>query len=309
MLPIEIQSLSRSYGRRAALIDLSLTVKSGEIVALVGPNGSGKTTLLKILAGLLRPGGGRVALFGLDPFRDRVRVMARARFAFAPPALFDNLTAREHLRYLIGFHGDHRVSPAEIDQALELVGLTERSRERVAVYSLGMRQRLALAQALLPLPDLLVLDEPTEGLDPLAVLELRAVVARLRREHGVAVLLSSHLMVEVEQLVDRLLVLSEGLCVYLGTPSGLTEGACGLRVVAGDPKRAAPLFRARGATVSELKDGALLVRGVDLDLKAALALLEPAGVELRSFSHYRPTLEQALLERLRAHTAAGRRDA
>ena len=210
--PVEVRGARRSFGRRVALDDVSLVVGPGEIVGLVGPNGSGKTTLLRLISGFLRPDAGDVRVFAIDPFRDQPRVMERTRFAFAPPALFETLTAEEHLRYLasIRANGMPPVSRTEIARTLETVGLADRAGDRVKTFSFGMRQRLALAQALLPTPKLLVLDEPTDGLDPLAVLELRDLLLRLRDEHGLAILLSSHLLMEVEELVDGMLVLSEG---------------------------------------------------------------------------------------------------
>ncbi len=219
-LPIRVSGANRRFAARVALDGVDLEVRPGEIAALIGPNGSGKTTLLKLVAGFLRPDSGEVRVFGLDPARERPAVMRRTRFAFAPPALFEALTAREHLVHLVGIGGG-RAKASEIERALETVGLADRADERVRAFSFGMRQRLALAQALVPVPELIVLDEPTDGLDPLAVLELREVLRRLRDEHGTAVLLSSHLLVEVEELVDRLLVLHEGRELFGGSPAEL----------------------------------------------------------------------------------------
>jgi len=319
--PLRLADVTRTFGARTALAGASLEVRPGELVGLVGPNGSGKTTLLKIVAGFLRPDGGEARVFGLDPYRDQARVMERARFAFAPPALFAGLTGREHLVHLarIAARGSPRVAASEIDRALETVGLAERAADRVSAYSFGMRQRLALAQALIPRPDLLVLDEPTDGLDPLAILELREVLVRLREEHGTAILLSSHLLVEIESLVDRLLVLSEGHTLFRGAPAELLEDGVRLRLCVSDLERARAVFSERGLAVTSGAPGGgppgggpigggpagelLLPRGA-LRLSEAAAWLAAEGVALESFHEERPTLEDALLERLRAAQGA-----
>jgi len=157
-VPVEVRGLGRRFGARIALAGVELRVEPGEIVGPVGPNGSGKTTLLRILAGLLRASAGEARVFGLEPFGRRELVMQRARFAFAPPALFESLTAREHLAYLsrLGLRSEAFPTPSAIESALETVGLRERAGDRVHTFSFGMRQRLLLAQALLPLPELLV---------------------------------------------------------------------------------------------------------------------------------------------------------
>ncbi len=297
---VRVAGLSHRYGARTALDAVDLEVAPGEVVGLVGPNGSGKTTLLKVLAGLLAAHEGTAEVCGVDPATQPTQVMRRARFAFAPPALYDALTAREHLVHLTRIGA--RVPADELDATLGLVGLAERAHDRVQTFSFGMRQRLVLALALLPRPELLVLDEPTDGLDPLAVLELRALLKRLRAEHGIAVLLSSHLLIEIEELVDRMLVLREGRTLFHGTPAEMLEGTRRLRIGADDVERARELLAARGLDAAlvdgelELGDGAL----ESLGAHEAARLFAAGGVELTGYRVHRPTLEQALLARLRA---------
>jgi len=289
-----------------ALADANLTVAAGEVIGLAGPNGSGKTTLLKMLAGMLQPSSGSVRVFGLDPRVDRSRVMRSARFAFAPPPLYDSLSAREHIEKLTAL-GGMDIPKAEIDHALETVGLGDRAHDRVRGYSFGMRQRLVLALALLPRPRLLVLDEPTDGLDPLAVLELRDVLRRLRAEHGVSVLLSSHLLVELDELVDRLLVLDEGRELFQGTPDELCGDAEALCIRIDDPERAAEVLRGRGHNVSAVNRGEVRLQAGTLALVEAQELLAAAGLEVREYHIERPTLEAALLAQLRvSRNGAGR---
>ncbi len=299
---IETTNLGRRYGARVALHGLDLTVRAGQIVGIAGPNGAGKSTLLQVLAGLIRPSAGGARVFGLDPWRDRAAVMQRARFAFAPPGLWGTLTAREHVVALAAI-GRSPVAAAEVDTTLALVGLLARADDRVVTFSFGMRQRLALAIALLPRPELLVLDEPAEGLDPLAVLELRAILRRLRDEHGVTLLLSSHLLLELDALVDHLVVLDQGAVLCAGAPSKLR----GLRRVwlrVDDAVRAREVLATASVTCTADGDDALwLDAGADVSLITAQALLSPAGVTVHEYANRQPSLEQALLARLRAKGA------
>ncbi|MBI1850415.1 MAG: ABC transporter ATP-binding protein [Planctomycetes bacterium] len=296
---VEVNGVGRRFGRRVALDAVDLEVRAGEIVALVGPNGSGKTTLLKILAGLLRPTSGTVRVLGLDPWRERPRVMEQARFAFAPPLLYESLTAREHLDLLAAGRRSN-VSSETVGDALTRVGLAARADDRVATFSFGMRQRLALALALVPRPQLLVLDEPNDGLDPLAVLELRELLNRLRREEGVAILLASHLLIEVEQLVDRLLLLDEGRTVFCGTPEQLCGSAGRLCLTVEEAGRAAEMLCSRGFAARALDGRSVVLESRSIGLAKAAEILGGAGLALHEFHEERPTLEKALLERLRA---------
>lgn len=306
-VPVQIEGVERRFGRRVAVAGVHLTITGGEIVGLVGPNGSGKTTLLKLLAGLARPSRGQVRLFGLDPHRHRASAMRRARFAFAPPALFENLTAAEHLRYLPALSGERSDRPAQrdIERALAQVGLADRARDRVGTFSFGMRQRLALAQTLLPMPELIVLDEPTDGLDPLAVLELRAILLELRRDHGVTILLSSHLLLEIDQLVDRMLVMKDGQTLFCGAPADLHREGARLRIEASPLEVAATALARQGVIATrEVRGGGLLLAPQAVTLEDAQAILAAAGARLLAFHETRPTLEEALLHRLRLAPSA-----
>lgn len=297
---VDIRQLGRRFGPRRALEGVDLCVRAGRLVVLVGPNGSGKTTLLKIMAGMLRPSSGKVRLFGLDPRAHRVEIMRQARFAFAPPPLYESLSGWEHLRHIgaAGLPRRRRPGDGQLTRALETVGLLERAHDRVRAYSFGMRQRLVLALSLVPRPRLLVLDEPTDGLDPLAVLELRDVLRRLRDEHGIAIVLASHLLVEIEHLADDLLVLHEGRTVFAGLPEALTGAGRLVLTVQGDADRAAAVLREAGLHVPVQADGRLETVPGSIDLETAARLLRQHGITLRSFHERRPDLSSALLARL-----------
>ena len=306
---VQTRGIERRFGHRVALHGVDLTLAAGQITALAGPNGSGKTTLLKMLAGLLRPTSGSVQLFGLDPYTRRVEVMRQARFAFAPPPLYESLTGFEHMRFLsaAGLARQDRPDQRQIESALESVGLLDRAGDKVRAYSFGMRQRLVLAQCLVPLPKLLVLDEPTDGLDPLAILELRNVLGQLRSRHGIAIMLSSHLLVELEQLADELLVLHEGKPLYRGPPSRLMadHGKLVLEVDADNDDAAAALRRSGHETTIE-NGKLILVDNQGISLHQAAEILGREKITLRAFHEQRPTLETVLLARLRqAGSSAG----
>lgn len=299
---VEVRAVHRRFGAREALAAASFDVTPGTIFGIAGANGSGKTTLLKVLAGFIAPSGGEARVFGLDPRRHRADVMREARFAFAPPALYETLTAREHVALLAGLgarsNGTGRSRAAAVEAALEEVGLADRADDRVREFSFGMRQRLVLAQALVPTPRLLVLDEPTDGLDPLAVLELRGVLRRLRDERGVTTLLSSHLLVELDELVDHLLVLDEGHTIFCGAPAELLDGEARLVLATDDAARATALLAERGLAAHAAGDGAIAMSAGSLSLSEAAEVLRAGGLELREYHLERPTLERTLLARM-----------
>ena len=300
-LAIELRGCSRRFGKRVALHPTDLELRPGEIVGLVGPNGAGKTTLLKLIAGFLRPDGGSVRVFEQDPFRQPKEVMARAKFAFAPPALFDELTPREHLRHLVAIGVPRAEVPraAEIDRVLELVGLLDRAQDRVGSFSFGMRQRLVLGLALLPTPGLLVLDEPTDGLDPIGILQLRGLLQELSEQHGVAVLLSSHLLGEVEELAERMLVLNAGRTLFYGSPEELSAGSRCLRMRTSDQDAGQRLLSSKGLSV-EVNGAELELPLGSIDAQDAALWLESVGLRLVEFRIHKPSLESSLLKRIQA---------
>lgn len=300
---VEATGVRRTYGARVALADLDFRLESGRILGLLGPNGSGKTTLLKLLAGLLKPTAGKVRVLGSDPYADRASVMRNARFAFAPPALYEYLTARETLEGLtaLGWPRSQRPGSDVIDQALAQVGLTDRADDRIRSYSLGMRQRLTLAQALVPIPRLLVLDEPTDGLDPIGSRELRQLLAGLR-DSGVAVILASHNLAEIEELADELLMLHEGSAVYHGGPKALLESTRRLRLrIDGDAQavnKAIEAFSRRDLHAEQNGRGELILPSGSLSLDQAIEFLKAEGIVLGEFHESPIGLEEALLSRI-----------
>lgn len=203
---IEARGVVKVLGGRRVLDDVSLTAECGQVIGLIGPNGAGKSTLIRILSGLARATDGEVRRLGAPPDRNE-RDPAILGLLPEAPGFVEHMSGRRNLRLLASIRG--RVGPEEVDEAIRECGLDPADRRPVRKYSLGMRQRLGLAQALMEQPDALILDEPTNGLDVLGITELRRIVRR-RAENGVAVLLASHLLTEVELACDRVLMIKEG---------------------------------------------------------------------------------------------------
>lgn len=220
-LAVRTNALSKRYGGVEAVRTLDLRVQLGRVYALLGPNGAGKSTALKLILGLLRPTSGGVSLFG-QPWQRAL--LARVGASIEGPALYGHLSAAENLEVHARLLG---LSRASIGAALATVGLHHVGRKPVARFSTGMQGRLALAQALLTDPDLLILDEPQNGLDPEGILELRRLVRALAAQ-GKAVLVSSHLLAEVAQLADDVGVIAHGALRYQGPLAGLTTGSASL---------------------------------------------------------------------------------
>ncbi|UYZ62829.1 ABC transporter ATP-binding protein [Hymenobacter weizhouensis] len=214
---LETQGLHFRFGQRPVLHDLNLAVPPGSIYGFLGPNGAGKTTTMRLLLGLLQPAAGTVRVFGQELEQHRVALLSRVGALIENPSLYDHLTGLENVEATRRLRG----LPAERTMAvLELVGLAASARRPVRGYSLGMRQRLGLALALLPRPDLLLLDEPTNGLDPNGIIEMRELLRRLCQEQGTTILVSSHLISEVEKVATHVGVLQQGQLVFQGS---LTE--------------------------------------------------------------------------------------
>ena len=212
--------LSKHYGTRVAVDQLNLTIRRGEIVGFLGPNGAGKTTSIRMLLGLIMPTSGRVELFGRDLANEQASLLPRVGALVETPALYLHLTGRENLRAIGAVLGG--VSRQRIETVLELVGLHQRQKDRVRTYSLGMKQRLGLGIALLNDPDLLILDEPANGLDPAGIVEMRDLLHRLAGE-GKTIFLSSHLLSEVQQICSRVAIINAGKLVADGSIEELTR--------------------------------------------------------------------------------------
>ena len=284
---VEVRGLVKTFGVVRAVSDLGFTVEPGAVTGFLGPNGAGKTTTLRMVLGLETPDAG-TATFGGTPYaalRDPVRTVgAVLETAFHPAR-----SGRDHLRVYCRAAG---LPVSRADEALTQVGLAEAGRRRAGGYSLGMRQRLALATALLGDPAVLVLDEPANGLDPEGIQWLRGFLRHLAHEQGRTVLVSSHLLAEIEQTVDRIVIVGAGRLVREGSIEELRAGAQGgtsVLVRTPETARLAELLRAAGNSVTEA-DGALTVSGATAAEIGHRAFT--AGVELHELRPHRSGLEE-----------------
>lgn len=211
--PIEVRGLCKSYGELVAVDNVDLTVAAGDVFGYLGPNGAGKTTSLRMMLGLIAPTAGSVRLFGRDP-QAGVRALAGVAGFVEAPSFYPYLNGRTNLDLFAALDGDG--AKGRIEEALEIVGLSDRAKDRVGTYSHGMRQRLGIAASLLRAPRLLLLDEPATGLDPGGMRDMRDLIRDLSGQ-GMTVLLSSHLLTEVEELCNRVAIVREGRVAYQGS--------------------------------------------------------------------------------------------
>src|SRR5437667_3294055 len=215
------ENLTKRYGKRVAVDALSLDVHRGDIFGFLGHNGAGKSTTIRMVLGLIRPTSGVARLLGHDITKDRAKALARVGAIVEAPAFYDNLSGLQNLKIFASMSGGGLRD--RIDEVLEIVGLSGREKDPVGVYSHGMRQRLGIGQALLPNPELVILDEPTDGLDPQGIREIRDLIFRLRDDLGLTVFLSSHLLFEIEQICNRVAILRDGAMLYQGDVATLID--------------------------------------------------------------------------------------
>ena len=296
---IETRGLTKRYGPAAAVEDLALRVRRGEVYGLLGPNGAGKTTTLRMLLGLVRPTAGEATVLGAPP--GAPDGLARLGAIVEGPAFYPYLSGRDNLRVLAGLAG---VPDQRVGVVLRDAGLADRAGDRVRAYSLGMRQRLGVAAALLKDPELLILDEPTNGLDPAGMAEMRTFIRSLAAG-GRTVVLSSHLMGEVEHVSDRVGVISAGRLVAEGTVGEL-RGRAGLRLRAEPLDAAARLLEGLAGVGSVTRvDGRLDVQVDPARASALNRVLVEADVAVSELTPQQTSLEDVFLA-LTASGEAGR---
>jgi ABC-2 type transport system ATP-binding protein len=293
---ISTEALTKVFHGQPAVRDISLEVQAGSIYAFLGPNGAGKSTTIRMLLGLLRPTGGDVALFGLDLRNHRSDILARTGSLVETPSLYEHLSARENLEIPRCILNAPRT---DIDRVLRIVGLENARRNLVKTFSLGMKQRLGLAQAFLGKRELLILDEPTNGLDPAGIQEMRSLIRRLPADHGVTVFLSSHLLTEVEQVATHVGMLSHGALVFQGSIAELKQlRQSRVRIGINEIERGLALLRSKGWEARREHDH-LLASDVESAGAINRALIE-AGFEVHHLSVESDSLEEVFLKMTQA---------
>ena len=293
---IELQNVSKKFGQRVAVDGLNLRVPAGEIFGLLGHNGAGKSTAIGMMLGQVWPTSGDVKICGHEVTSSRRLALQKVGAIFEAPVFYDYLSGWRNLEILSHYTG--RCSPARIREVVEWVGLSGRETGAVKTYSHGMRARLALAQALLPQPELLILDEPGDGLDPEGIHELRQTILRLRRELGLTILLSSHLLSEMEQLCTSIAVMNQGRKVFDGTMSATRRAGGWVRLRTGDFAQAAAILL-EGRLIEQQRDGKLVLPTAGIGTDQIVARLVARQQPVFEIAPDEETLEDFYLSLMR----------
>ncbi|MCX7858794.1 MAG: ABC transporter ATP-binding protein [Chloroflexus sp.] len=293
MNAIETIDLTKRYGKRLAVDQLNLTVGKGEVFGFLGPNGAGKTTTIAMLLGLVKPTKGRALVLGYDVQREPALALQRVGAMIEAPAFYPYLSGADNLRVLARAGG---IPLDRVKRVLDIVELSDRARDKVATYSQGMKQRLAIAAALLPDPELIMLDEPTNGLDPAGTVEIRTLIRELAAG-GRTILLCSHLLHEVEQLCQRVAIMKEGKLIAAGEVATLLRRGQGVRVrVQGDPGPAVSLLRGLAWVSSVTVQGDTIIVDAPTDRTAEInALLIKADIVVAEIGASSSSLEEFFL--------------
>lgn len=293
---ISTSHLSKKYGSVLRVSDLDLRVPEGCIYGFLGPNGAGKSTTLKMILGLVRPTAGDIAVFG-EPMmrRNRLAILKQVGSLIESPSYYGHLSGEENLRIVQTMRG---VPEKNIREVLEIVRLTDAKDKRAVHYSLGMKQRLGLAAALLGYPRLLILDEPTNGLDPAGIQEMRELIKELPQRFGMTVVVSSHLLAEIDQMADHVGIIREGELVFQDSLTALhSRSKHHLALRTTDNLHAQAILRERRLHVSEGEDGYLVLPLLNDDTTAALAeLLVTQSIGVLRLEERQKSLEDIFLE-------------
>jgi len=291
---LRLRSLSKRYGDRYAVRDLDLELRTGEVFALLGPNGSGKSTTLNMVLGLIRPTSGSIEIRGQALTERPAAALREVGGLVEGPSFYPYLSGRQNLRLLAELRG---IDGVAVERALDTVGLAHRGDDKFDAYSLGMRQRLGIASTLMHQPQLIILDEPTNGLDPEGTREIRELIPQLAAA-GQTVLLASHLLHEVEQVSDRVAIMRQGLKISEGSVAELLSAGDQIRIVvdAASVERAVAVLRREQSVtgIEQGRDGVLLVSGAT-DSAALNRALVAEGVFASELAHVSQTLESLFL--------------
>lgn len=291
---IETKSLSKLYGSHPAVDRVSLHVPQGCVYGFIGPNGAGKSTTMKMLLGLIHPSAGQVFLLGQAlTAQNRLPLLRQTGSLIESPSGYLHLTAQENLAIVADLKG---VSRKDVARVLEIVHLTKDRNRKVGQFSLGMKQRLGIAMALLGSPKLLILDEPTNGLDPAGIQEMRALIASMPAATGATVFLSSHLLGEMEQMVEQVGIIHHAKLLFEGPLRELqrhSRGALSLRLL--DPSKALPLLRANGIPVQQKEDVLMLPPLREEALAALVRAVADSGAGVVELNRHTKSLEEIFL--------------
>ncbi|MBQ8145295.1 MAG: ABC transporter ATP-binding protein [Clostridia bacterium] len=294
---LSINNLCKSFGSRRILDNISFDVEKGEILGLLGPNGSGKTTTIKLALGLLKIDAGNVTICGYDVKNDFEKAIRNVGAIVENPEMYKNLTGRQNLMQYYRMYDD--INLETLEWAIKSVGLSNRIDEKISKYSLGMRQRLGIAQALLHSPKLLILDEPTNGLDPEGIKQFRDFLIYLAHEKGISVLISSHLLAELDSLCDRVAVINSGRIVGIQTMEQIRhfgEEKASYKLIVDNSEITSSVFEEKGIEYQIIAENTFKV-SVDEDVaETIMTMLFERGVRVKAFAPIEKTLEDAFIQ-------------
>lgn len=292
-LPLVAEGLRKVIGQRTIVDDVSFSVHPGEVFGFLGPNGAGKTTTIRMLVGLIRPTSGRALICGHDVRREFSAAMRCIGCIVETPDLYGFLSGRENLEHFARMIGD--VKPADLERVASLVSLDRRLEDRVDTYSLGMRQRLGIAQALLGHPRVLILDEPANGLDPAGIREIRGLLRSLSRNEGISIFVSSHLLAEIELMCDRVAIIHRGRILKTGRIDEIVSEKRRMEIRVDRPEDALAIAERMGfpATLEE----SVIILGIDdHQVPPLVDALIGVGILVFRIEPRMQTLEDAFLE-------------
>ncbi|EAG7613432.1 TPA_asm: ATP-binding cassette domain-containing protein [Listeria monocytogenes] len=288
---LQVTNLHKKIRKREIIKGISFEVMPGEVFGFLGPNGAGKTTTIRMIVGLIKPTSGTILIGGKDIRKNFTEAMRGLGSIVENPEFYTFLTGQENLAYFARM--DSSIKKERIQEVTELVGLEKRINDRVSTYSLGMRQRLGIAQALLSNPKLLILDEPTNGLDPSGIHEMRDFIRALARNEGISVLVSSHLLSEIELLCDRVAIMTDGTIIKTDQVAHLLSSRAQLRW------RVTPIEQAKAflESVTEVEvDGEYLVTAMNKESAEWNEQLVAKGIKVHEIDKRKPSLEDLFLE-------------
>ncbi|MEH7884240.1 ABC transporter ATP-binding protein [Bacillus sp. JJ1609] len=292
-ITLSVKGLKKRIGKKEIIKGLDFELKRGEVFGFLGPNGAGKTTTIRMLVGLIRPTSGTIEICGYNVEKDFTKAMTQMGCIVENPELYSYLTGWENLEHFARMLPN--VEPSYIDEVVKLVRLEERIHDPVKTYSLGMRQRLGIAQALLGKPKVLILDEPTNGLDPMGIREMRSFIRFLAEEEGLTVLVSSHLLSEIQLMCDRVAIISRGAVIKVDTVDSLL--ALQERVIwRVEPYKEGKKILAGLTSVTEGADGTLITTYSENDASTWNKVLVEQGIMVKEMNRKLPALEDLFLE-------------
>lgn len=291
---IETTNLTKKFKGKAVVDNINLSIKKGEIYGFLGPNGAGKTTTIRMLLGLMKPTSGKIELFGKDVKNNHIEALRKIGSLVESPSYYGHLTARENLEALRKIL---QVPKNRIDEVLSIVRLTNDANRPVKGFSLGMKQRLGIAAAILGNPELLILDEPTNGLDPSGIHEIRDLIKNMPKQYGITVLISSHLLSEIDQIATEVGIITKGKIIYQDSIEKLRNKARSkIAIKAAEMDKAKALLLTQGILFEKQENRLISENANDEIVAKSISILASANISIYRVEEKRKSLEEIFLE-------------